>query len=236
MRVRLKHIRLLFFPFSLLLVGLILVVTMSVAPAHAQQRLFPGRNDDPVPLCVKNACNGQDPYTQMCAGQSFDSARIVVSAPIQDRGGQGNFGNVELWWSDTCQTNWVVMHTTVASNTGIVPLLYGKGAMLGLELCQSVVRIVERRLPPDSATGIVACSTCRLRLPVASDLSIPVKFPLTLLTREEKPMLALRASTNASFTANEQGLAVMSLNFLASACKPNTPCSVCVWGDRRNGC
>lgn len=48
--------------------------------------------------------NGTDPYGTMCAGQTWDSWWVVDSVPVILDG--VNYGWTQLWWSQTCGTNW----------------------------------------------------------------------------------------------------------------------------------
>lgn len=56
------------------------------------------------PGCSKSNCNGRNPYITNCAGQPYDSWWVVDSVPMYYKG--VNRGWVQLWWSQTCQTNW----------------------------------------------------------------------------------------------------------------------------------
>ncbi len=59
------------------------------------------------PTCSGTGCNGQNPYNTYCAGQSWDSWWVVsgayISYPFYTHHA---VGYVQLWWSQTCQTNW----------------------------------------------------------------------------------------------------------------------------------
>lgn len=54
-------------------------------------------------VCAITGCNGTDPYTTGCAGQDA-SYWVVDSVPVLWQG--QNAGWVQLWWSQTCGTNW----------------------------------------------------------------------------------------------------------------------------------
>ena len=58
------------------------------------------------PSCSGRSCNGQDPYATGCAGQNWDSWKVVTSDPVRDNSTGEQVGWVQLWWSETCQTNW----------------------------------------------------------------------------------------------------------------------------------
>ena len=59
----------------------------------------------PNPLCSGTGCNGSNPYTTLCAGQWWDSWGVLMTTPIKDNNNRVG-GYIQLWWSDTCQTNW----------------------------------------------------------------------------------------------------------------------------------
>jgi hypothetical protein len=67
------------------------------APAGPQMSLGP--------LCSGHGCDDRDPYATRCAGQSWDQVWVVLSASIKNQRGQ-QIGYTQLWWSQTCQTNW----------------------------------------------------------------------------------------------------------------------------------
>lgn len=57
------------------------------------------------PTCSKTGCNGLDPYSTYCAGQSWDSWWVVDSVLVYNWQ-HTRVGWLQLWWSKTCQTNW----------------------------------------------------------------------------------------------------------------------------------
>lgn len=88
--------------------------------------------------CSGTGCNNTDPYTTGCHdSQSYDWPVTVYD------GTGGTVGTVELWWSPTCQTNWVVginnlapsfthslnlyMYDQTAGNALVVQRLCGAG-------------------------------------------------------------------------------------------------------------
>lgn len=56
------------------------------------------------PNCSGNGCNNQNPYVTFCAGQSWDSWWVVTSSNIYYKGAYT--GYLQLWYSQTCGTNW----------------------------------------------------------------------------------------------------------------------------------
>ncbi|KAB8139952.1 DUF2690 domain-containing protein [Chloroflexia bacterium SDU3-3] len=69
-------------------------------PAQATQAASPG--------CSGYGCDGKYAYSVGCTV----SYRVVNMSYIYDGAGN-NIGYVQLWWSDTCQTNWArVVRTT----------------------------------------------------------------------------------------------------------------------------
>lgn len=56
------------------------------------------------PGCSTTTCNNLSAYQTDCAGQSWDSWWVVTSNSIYLNGQYE--GYAQLWWSQTCQTNW----------------------------------------------------------------------------------------------------------------------------------
>lgn len=54
--------------------------------------------------CSGTGCNGKSAYATDCAGQSWDSWWVVSSTPVVKSG--RTVATLQLWWSDTCATNW----------------------------------------------------------------------------------------------------------------------------------
>jgi hypothetical protein len=91
---------------SLLLVTALALLSLvlagvTVPQAHAAAHTFTSAS----PLCSGHGCDDRDPYTTHCAGQSWDQVWVVVTSPIKNQYGQ-QIGYTQLWWSQTCQTNW----------------------------------------------------------------------------------------------------------------------------------
>ncbi len=61
----------------------------------------PVKGERMAPLCSGNGCNGKDPYAMRCNV----SYGVVAVCSIYDNRGN-NIGYTQLWWSNTCQTNW----------------------------------------------------------------------------------------------------------------------------------
>jgi hypothetical protein len=68
------------------------------------------------PTCSKTGCNGLDPYSTYCAGQSWDSWWVVDSVPVSNWQ-HVRVGWLQLWWSRTCQTNWSRFVCTAAASS-----------------------------------------------------------------------------------------------------------------------
>lgn len=56
------------------------------------------------PTCLKGSCDDTDPYQTLCAGQNWDSWWVVTSNPIFYH--HQYMGDVQLWYSATCGTDW----------------------------------------------------------------------------------------------------------------------------------
>jgi hypothetical protein len=57
--------------------------------------------------CSGVHCDNTDPYTTNCASGSY---WVVTSSPLTDvvtHTTSWNYGYLQLWWSQTCQTNWI---------------------------------------------------------------------------------------------------------------------------------
>jgi hypothetical protein len=76
----------------LLLLGLLVSLPMSAATTKVD------------PTCAAHGCDGSDPYATLCAGQPFDHAYLVLSAPIAFAGQA--WGSIQLWYSPLCRTSW----------------------------------------------------------------------------------------------------------------------------------
>lgn len=55
--------------------------------------------------CYGTNCNNRNAYTTGCAG-SGASWRVIDMRYINHYATGARLGYVQLWWSDTCQTNW----------------------------------------------------------------------------------------------------------------------------------
>jgi hypothetical protein len=67
------------------------------------------------PLCSGTGCNGKDPYVMHCAGQSWDSWYVVLTKPVLSQENQP-IGYIQLWYSNTCKTNWTRLVVQVSHN------------------------------------------------------------------------------------------------------------------------
>jgi len=69
--------------------------------------LTPGRQAHAASLvaaCSGSNCTGKDPYGEHCNTGTY---YVVQSVPLLASDGSGRSGGyLQLWWSDTCQTNW----------------------------------------------------------------------------------------------------------------------------------
>lgn len=64
-----------------------------------------------APACSGYNCDGKNPYSMGCAV----SYGVIDMSYIYDNSGK-NIGYVQLWWSNTCQTNWArVVRTSSVS-------------------------------------------------------------------------------------------------------------------------
>ncbi len=73
--------------------------------------------------CSGTGCDGKDPYSSGCAG-SGASYYVAETAPLINAStgvASNSYGYIQLWWSNTCHTNWARMVVNVS------------GATLGLE-------------------------------------------------------------------------------------------------------
>jgi hypothetical protein len=91
----------------LLLCGGLLSILVNSSSAHAHatntatsfaKQTFPSQ-------CLQSSCDHTDPYTSGCAGGKA-SWRVVDTAFLKDPTSGAPLGYIQLWWSDTCQTNW----------------------------------------------------------------------------------------------------------------------------------
>jgi hypothetical protein len=93
-----------------LLLGICLALTFTaVGPAGVASAAS-------APACASSPshanCDGAPPGAGCTSGSHY----VVVSNPLIDKSGHSSwsYGYVQLWWSDTCQTNWarVVINVT----------------------------------------------------------------------------------------------------------------------------
>lgn len=86
--------------------GIVFPRHASAAPAHFQMAASPA--------CAGDGCDGFDPYATRCAG-SGASYRVVDSVPAEDIFA-ARVGYLQLWYSDTCGTNWSRYVCTVSAS------------------------------------------------------------------------------------------------------------------------
>jgi hypothetical protein len=98
-RLRWSNVLVLVPVLALLCLGVTTQVSAATHRVPSSQRVHLG------PLCSGYGCDDRDPYATRCAGQSWDQVWVVLSAPIKNQHGQ-QIGSTQLWWSETCQTNW----------------------------------------------------------------------------------------------------------------------------------
>jgi len=58
-------------------------------------------------LCYGKTCDNTDPYLMHCNTGSY---YVLAEAPLYSIPGNTasySYGYIQLWWSDTCQTNWI---------------------------------------------------------------------------------------------------------------------------------
>lgn len=55
--------------------------------------------------CSGTGCDQKNPYATGCAGGVASYRVLAVAYLIDPRTGY-TFGHIQLWWSNTCQTNW----------------------------------------------------------------------------------------------------------------------------------
>jgi hypothetical protein len=93
----------------------------------------------PAPTCFHHSCDFQNPYQARCAGQWWDSWWEIGYAPVHDPWGRLG-GWVELWWSETCQTNWAEVYVwdqIAPAHPWVSATLYSqRGSFVALALCQ----------------------------------------------------------------------------------------------------
>lgn len=85
--------------------------------------------------CSGTGCNNQDPYAMGCAGAGA-SWRVIDMRYIYHYATGANIGYTQLWWSDTCRTNWSRVVSTSGSkylkaymynNSGEFGAIFGYG-------------------------------------------------------------------------------------------------------------
>src|SRR5258708_158360 len=83
----------------LLVIGLVACLVMVLSITIAPQ-VFAATRKAASPLCSAQGCNGKDPYTSLCAGQSWDSWYVVLTTQVVSQENQP-IGYTQLWWSNT---------------------------------------------------------------------------------------------------------------------------------------
>ena len=78
-----------------------------VAPAGAQVH--------PLVSCSGNGCTDKDPVQTGCSSDG----RSILSGPVSYNG--TSFGTIELFWSNTCGTNWAELFPASANNPEQLP-------------------------------------------------------------------------------------------------------------------
>ena len=68
----------------------------------------------PFASCSRGGCDGYDAYATGCAGGNA-SWRVVDSVPVANWS-RTRIGWLQLWWSDTCGTNWARFVCTVTAS------------------------------------------------------------------------------------------------------------------------
>jgi uncharacterized protein DUF2690 len=99
--------------FILLSLSLLLLGSSLAAPRHASAATVHVQIAT-SPSCSGEGCNGSDPYATRCAGNGT-SYRVVDSVPVVNIFFD-KVGYVQLWYSDTCGTNWSRFLCTVSTS------------------------------------------------------------------------------------------------------------------------
>lgn len=98
----------------ILLALLLLVLGSSFALPHHASAATLHVQMTASPSCSGDGCDGFDPYATRCAG-SGASYRVVDSVPVVNIF-FAKVGYVQLWYSDTCGTNWSRFLCTVSTS------------------------------------------------------------------------------------------------------------------------
>lgn len=66
--------------------------------------------------CSGTGCDGENPYTSGCAGSGASYYVAETTPLIKDSTGvaSNSYGYIQLWWSNTCGTNWTRMVINVS--------------------------------------------------------------------------------------------------------------------------
>ena len=86
---------------AIVLVGTGCVLVAATPAVYAASA--PSQTASVALTCSGSHCNGSDPYSTGCAGNSA-SYWVVDSVPVTFKG--VSYGWLQLWWSQTCRTNW----------------------------------------------------------------------------------------------------------------------------------
>src|SRR5436305_10452608 len=92
-----------FFPIIALIVGIFSLNTLSASANGILDTSV--HQSAQSPICSKTGCDHTDPYKTNCAGPGA-SYYVVASAPIIILYNKRRVGYVQLWYSNTCGTNW----------------------------------------------------------------------------------------------------------------------------------
>jgi hypothetical protein len=66
--------------------------------------------------CSGTGCDAKDPYTTGCAGSgaSYYVAETTPLISVATGVASNSYGYIQLWWSNTCHTNWTRMVVNVS--------------------------------------------------------------------------------------------------------------------------
>jgi hypothetical protein len=99
---------------TLVLMTMLFLSSSPLTSAHQTTRSTAAASQaDPI-NCSGTGCDGWDPYSSGCA---YANAHLVQAA-----GSVITFsgGRVELWYSNTCQTNWALTYNQTGAFTGLL--------------------------------------------------------------------------------------------------------------------
>jgi hypothetical protein len=113
--------------------------------------------------CSGTGCDASDPYSTGCAGSGASYYVAETTPLIKESTGvaSNSYGYIQLWWSNTCDTNWTRMVVNVSgAASGLEEVFLDRNNSAGSHYCIS--------LSSGSNGAYISCQIYAAGIPAAS--------------------------------------------------------------------